>query len=413
MRIAQLVAGAALLVAALPAPAHAADPTFRASLVPERFVFGEPGADARLEIETGNEAETFEVSAFNAGIDFVDLDGRSGGGQLLGANCQRPRFEGPGTLGRSMCSVPGVPACDKTYLPTRHGMLGAAGSDEITVPAQTRTVLVSRLSHTSTAPWPNSTYGAGFRVQGGTLAEDRTVTSSTTPPAGRTGVRLAVTVEPAGSQGCERVPEVRGPVTVRGRSDRFLAGQEVILRYATEAEPQPRELARLRVADDGTFVFRDWRPKEPGLYEVAAAYVSQRPELTDDFSPPRAFRLAEPVPDPVDPRMPTEPHVDPDLTPPPVLVNRSLRVDREGRVRLRLFCPRGAPLFCSGSIRLRIGGRTVGLRSSVVVAREARRTIRVRLSRPARRRVARRRGVRATVRISDRPLVAVTLRPRR
>jgi len=436
MRSVRTLLAAALLSALAAAPAQAEDPTFEASLSPERVTFGGPDPEARLVIETGADSERFTVRPFDAGGGFVNLDGRWEG-SLLDANCSRPRFEGAGVLEETSCSVPGIPACTRTALrPIAHGILGGGTAYEVTVPARSRTTLVVPLMAAQSAPWPSSRYAAGFILEGGTLEADRKVSSAPTAPAGRTGVRIALRVDPAGGALCEPTPKVRGPVTVRGRTEPNLGGQEIVLRYGTAEEPDPRDLARVRVADDGTFAFAGWRPP-PGYYEVGAKYTAQRAELADDFSSPVSFELTGDEPERVPPPPPPEqeppreqqpprqqeppsgsPPPGPTTTPQktglplaPMLVNRSLRADRGGLVRLRLFCPRKDA--CSGAIRVRIGGRTVARRGPVAVPAGARRTVRVRLSRTARQRIRRGRELAAVVRIGDGPPAAVTLRRRR
>ena len=415
------VAAFTLIVLALgAAPARAADPRFEASLGPDRIAFGEADPEARLTIETGAEAETFEVGVGASSGEFTDLDGRNAGFSLFAIGCAEPRLEGPGTLGRSACAVPALASCNRTFLKAFHGAPDGSSSHEVSVGPRTRTTFVVRGSQARDAPWPASRYQARFFLRGGTLDGDRVIDTPRIAPAGRTGVRIALRVEPAGGGLCQPAPEIRGPVTVRGRTDPSLAGQEIVLRTATEEDREPRDLARVRVADDGTFTFAGWRP-EPGYREVAAQYTSQRPELADDFSAPTSFVLRANDPEPPPEGEPDRgqdpdggsrgPVVEPAQAA-PQLLDRTLRVDRAGRVRLRLYCPRMRDA-CRGQIRVRIGGRSAAFRGLVTVAAGARRTVRVRLGRAARRRIAGRRGVRATVRIGDRPVVAVMLRPRK
>ncbi|MDP9386053.1 MAG: hypothetical protein M3P50_12665, partial [Actinomycetota bacterium] len=369
----------ALLVWA--APAHAADPVFEAAIEPDRIVFGETRPVAALTVATGADAERFEVTVIPVSGGYPGLDG-STGGSLLHAGCEVPAAEGPATASRASCVTgSGFPPCGKTGLPSGHGVFGGKPSFGVEAPPNSRTTFRLPLDHAPTAPWPQSRYRVEFFMRGETLEGGAARTG--TPgyaPAGRTGVRLALQASAPSrpTADCkpfeDTTPENRGElITLTGRADPYLAGEEVILRYATEAAPAPRELARLRVAGDGTFVLRNWSPPEPGYYEVAAAYVSQHPSRTDDLSEPLSFRFTAPSPKgrlpPVDQSRPPGPIVDQIRTPIPVapmLVNRSLRVARDRLVRLRLYCPAGRREPCSGAIRLRIGGRTVASRTGVV-----------------------------------------------
>ena len=431
MRTVPAILTAATLALLGAAPAQADDPTFEASLTPERIAFGDgTEPEARLTIQTGADAETFNVSTDATSPEFIDLDGRSAGGGVLGVGCARPRVEGPGTLGPLRCTVPSLPACNRTGLRVFHGIFDGSGDLEVSVPPRSRTTLVFRARQSMDAPWPASRFQVRFQVSDGTLAGPQAIETPRLAPAGRTGVRIGLRVEPAGGGFCEPAPQVRGPLTVRGRTDPSLAGQEILLRTATTDEQVPRDLARVRVADDGTFAFAGWRPP-PGYREVAATYAAQRPELADDFSAPVAFELTgnDPDRDPVTEPRPDDgppkgtppgsddggsPAADP-LRPEPriFLANRGLRADRTGLVRLRLLCPSSVEGACRPGISLRARGRTLATRRPVTLLPGRPRTIRVRLSRSARRLLARERRLRVGVRIGDQPAVSSTLRRRR
>jgi hypothetical protein len=73
---------------------------------------------------------------------------------------------------------------------------------------------------------------------------------------------------------------------------------------------------------------------------------------------------------------------------------RRVRVSRTGIVALRVACPRGAGL-CRVALRLQLRRRTVASRT-LVVADGKTRTFRLKLSRAARRELARRRSLRVT-----------------
>jgi hypothetical protein len=212
---------------------------------------------------------------------------------------------------------------------------------------------------------------------------------------------------------CDPVPEVDAePVTITGRSEPPVGGQEVVLRYATEADPAPREIGRVRAADDGTFVLHDWRPPGAGHYEVAAFYAAQRPELADDFSLPRSFRMRAAAPPEQDPDPPRPPAGDPPRTTVPahaIVLTRRLRARAGGLVAVSVTCPAAAVAPCAGRLAIRARGRVLASRG-VSLAPGARRTVYVRL-RPAGRRLLRRSGrVRVTVRVGAASPVRVTLR---
>ena len=408
MPLALVLAALVAVLVAAPA-AQAADPTFEAELAPSRIAFGEPAPEARLTVRTGAEPERFEVIATGAGRGFM-----RGDGGVLGTRCEA-RLEGPGRPEAVGCAVPApAPRCQKTRLPVTHGTFAGYTTVMVDLPANSESTVVFPLAMSLQAPWTDSRYQVAFTVRGETLeAQDRRVATPEYAPAGRTGVRIELDPAPGLARLCDPVPENRGsPITVTGRAEPRLAGQEIVLRAATEERTEPVDIGTVRVAGDGTFALRDWRPRTPGHYEVGAVYRSQRGELADDFSRPLAFRLTAPVPDPPGPPGPSI------LPPPPpprphfVLVNRSLRADRGGLVRLRLWCPDRAASPCANRIRIAIGRRTVGSRTATV-APGARRTVHLRLSGAAQRRVARRRDVPATVRIDELPRIAVTLRPKR
>ncbi len=393
---------AVLVAVAWAGPAHAVDPAFQARLAPDAIVFGGEAPSGRLTVRTGAEAETFRVTMAITGR------GYDGGGSVLGLGCPQPRIEGPGSIGPTNCAVPSpVPPCHRTYLPTEHGSWGGHALFEVTVPAGSESTVVVPLHHAHTAPWADARYAMRFTASGGTLEADREVDTPELAPAGRTGVRLSVALDPGGDTLCGKVPELpNGPVTVTGRSDPALPGQEILLRYATADEPQPRDLARVGVREDGTFQLRDWRPAS-GHYEVAATYVAQRPERADDFSRPVAFTMR--APGPVVPPPPPPP--PPVVTAPrsvASLLTRRVRVGAGGAVRLRVACPAAAAKACAGRLRLRARARTLAARRLTVVA-GARRVVHLRLNRYGRRLLRRAGRVRVTVRLGPAAAGAVVL----
>jgi len=142
---------------------------------------------------------------------------------------------------------------------------------------------------------------------------------------------------------------------VSGKADRAVAGQLMTIR-AVRSEPTPNrgfgnrtpvgepvELARVRIAQDGTFAYR-WRPAQPGDYTLGALYQSQSPKFADDFSIPANLRVSK-------------------------LLRPSARGRRRGRLivsvaRGALAGARGRP--CSGRVKLEVrsGKKRVGVRST-------------------------------------------------
>jgi len=96
-----------------------------------------------------------------------------------------------------------------------------------------------------------------------------------------------------------------------------------------------------------------------------------------------------------------------------LILDRRLRMDRRGRVRVRLRCPAtlalpgGVPANCRTTLELRRGGRRAG-RAGATVRRGHVRRVRVRLARRVQRRVRKaRRGITVAVRVSARGHAAV------
>ena len=401
-----------ILGAVWAAPAQAADPTFRVTVSPDPVVHGE--ADRltyRVEVTTGEEPERFT-------LDATPLGQFGGQGVLLFPTTDGMRLEGPGKLepGPSLHGDP-VP-CHVSELPRGHGTFFRTQEYEVELEARTTSTVVFQAFIARHAPWRGDRYEMALRAypdsaRGGTLDRAYLLQTPAPRPAGRSGVRIDLEADTPASRECDAPKNDGRPVTLSGRTDPALAGQELVLRVVPPGARAATELSRVRVGGDGSFTAPQWRPKALGLYQVAAAYRSQDDRFTDEFSVPLAFELTAPVPDPPDPPGPPGPSILPPPRPHAVLVNRSLRADRDGLVRLRLWCPDRAGAPCANRIALAIGGRRTAASRSATVAPGARRTVRVRLSRADRRRVARRRDVPATVRIDELPRIAVTLRPRR
>jgi len=387
------VLASALLVPA----AAAADPSLRAAVSPGDVVFGETRAlTYRVVMRTGAAPERFELVA-ESGSAF------GGEGTLLFPG-REARLEGPGTLRTGSSFHTDVFPCSASDLPGRHGGLPFGQSFDLELPAEATSTLVFTATVARTAPWPGERFGLalqarnGFGAAPGTLAGDSEIPVPSPAPAGRTGVRLSLSTSPRAGFACETPPAVGDrPIDVVGRSDPPLAGQRVLLRYVPPGRRTPVTLASVPVADDGSFRYRGWRPRERGTYELAAAYVAQRPERADDFSVPRAFETARPAAGKVAPRMP--PHAG--------VLSRRLVADRASRVRVRLACPAVAQIGCRDVLRLRRGSRLLA-RQAISLRPASRETVTLRLA-PRARRLLRRGGRLAASADAGGPLYPVIL----
>ena len=313
------VAVAALCLAGLAAaPARAADPAFRATVSPERVVFGETKRlTYRVEVTTGESPERFKLVAAAA---------RQFGGQgaLLFPTTDGMRLEGPGTLSAGSSAHLDQFPCHSSELRDRHGGLEFAQEYDVDLPAGTTSTVVVEAVVAADAPWPGDRYGMRLRAfprhgEGATLEAGREIPVAAPEPGGRTGAPIFLDAdlpEPASGR-CEVPEHTGGAVELGGRTDRALAGQELVLRVVAPGRRSATDLARVRVGADGRFAGPPWRPRALGLYQVAAVYRSQDPARTDDFSVPLAFER---------------------VSRSPALAGRSLRAGRSGLVALHLAC---------------------------------------------------------------------------
>lgn len=81
------------------------------------------------------------------------------------------------------------------------------------------------------------------------------------------------------------------------------------------------------------------------------------------------------------------------------VVARRVKVDRAGRARMRLRCPAGTNGSCKGRLTLKRRGKTIG-RASFTLSPGRARTVKVKLSRAARRKLAREGRLRARARVA-------------
>jgi hypothetical protein len=203
----------------------------------------------------------------------------------------------------------------------------------------------------------------------------------------------------------------------------------VVLRLGTEANATTLDCSQawFTRADDGIAYSSLGRLAPPngsgGRYAIKSSPLL--PALTEQ--PPIA---PPPGPDDDDDETPPPPLQSAPGTPPPsprasapsptsgALVSTSLKRDRKGRVALRLRCPKNAAVACAGTLRVRSASKVrVGRRSRVITVVAARTyrvapgrstTVRLRLSRDARR--ALRTRARLKVRVELTPAAGKTTR---
>lgn len=318
---------AVLALTAIPASADAA--TFNVSVTPEAVTYPETKElTYRVEMRT-IAAERITLTADGNGLV-------SPGGATL---------EGPGAIspivGHSHGDI--FPCGDTLGFRHFHHYLSASQTYTVDLPADSVSTFVLNAGVSPDAPRPGEEYRLTLGVPGGSIP---------IPAAGRKGVLIKIAMDPPNpSCGGENSGV---PVTITGTTDPSLAGEELMLlmrHRASNAQLSPlttHELARVRVADDGTFGLRDWRPQEVGSYAIQAQYKSNRPELADDRSEPLTFRLRIPVPLRPGPAVPPR-----QITTAPslatVLPTASVR---RGVARIRLRCSRSEA--CRGVVRLKV-----------------------------------------------------------
>ena len=368
----------ALLALATFAPgAAAADPSFEVSADPPRVSFPVSELGYRIKVTTGAEAERFDLLV----REVRHFDPR---GSLMHFDCGAVRMEGPGTAGPVPCPAIAAPApCSRFGFAEWHGR-GYNFSERvpIEIPANTTTTIVVRGQADEDAPWRGVAYSADLAVEGGTLERPWSLQAPGIPNDGRHGVKITLATDVPGADVCGTPPATTArPVTISGTTD--LAGDpgQLIRLQIGEPSGRTRILAELRTAQDGSFR-HTWTPAGPGRYELIARYDAQRVETADDYSNTLALELVE-GPGDGEPRARAR------------LASVS-RFDRAGRAVARIRCPgTGAP--CTGTLRL--ASATRATRFSVPAGRTA--SIRVRLTRSARARMARVRRLATTATIRD------------
>jgi RTX calcium-binding nonapeptide repeat (4 copies) len=318
--VARTLLGAALVVVlvalTLAAPAGAA--TYETSVSPDPFSYPETERLVyRLHITTGSQPERVQVSARPP--SFPPSGRVVGAGQALAVN--EMTLEGPGTVVQGYTHATIVDRFCVPVLPDFHGGINDWRSFiEVDLPANSASAVAFSTrpySGTGSAPWLGMDLAAEFTV--GQHSQPAQMVSSPSPAnSGRHGVRISFHTDPEGTPGgCPTTftpVDFGADILMSGRADTAVAGQLMTIR-AVRSEPAgggfgnrtpvwgPVELARVKVAEDGTFAYR-WRPPEPGDYTLGALYQSQSPKFAEDFSIPTNVRVVQPPttdPSPSDP----------------------------------------------------------------------------------------------------------------
>lgn len=354
LALALMVIGALGLSAVSPAGAA----TYTTSVSPDPFAYLDTESlTYRLHITSGSQPERLRVYArapsFIAGPapwhSPLRLD------QIV--------LEGPGTvLNRGGSFVIGDRFCNPV-LPDMHGSNQANGSSiEVDLPANSTSALALPAhpsSSTEYAPWPGMDLAVEFQVEQ-SAGGGQQVIRSPSPSTRRHGMQISLSTDPPGDPGgCStsfRQVESGEDILVSGRADPAVAGQLMTIR-AVRSKPDggpfgtripegaPIELARVSIADDGSFAYR-WRPTPAGEYTVGALYQSQSPELTNDFSNPANLRVGPPPTSAPPPAETPSSTITASPVPRPDLLRPKARGRRRGS--LIISTARGAVLVAGG-----------------------------------------------------------------
>lgn len=371
------VATAVLASLTLAAPAGAA--TYRATVSPDPFTY--PATEPlvyRLHITTGSQAERLKVTAraprFPESGEALRLDEMT--------------LEGPGSVRNRSAAILIADRFCTPVLPDSHGegSYFRQSSIEVDVPADSTTALVlpaSTYGGTGSAPWSGMDLAVEFELGGDALGQPP-IRSPSPVNGGRRGVRISFRADPVGAPGgCPLTftpVNLGDEVLLSGTAETSVAGQLMTLRAVRSRpgsgpsgnripEGAPSELARVRVAEDGTFAYR-WRPTAAGDYTLGALYQSQAPGLADDFSMPTNLRVGPtPTPTPT----PSVTSTPPGKAASPALGRPTAHGRRRGRVVVstaRGVLSGAASRSCSGRITIeaRSGARRVGVRHTSLTA---------------------------------------------
>ena len=292
MAAGSVIAGTCLLATAAPADAAF---TTSASCTPTTIVYPGPTTiTCELQVTTGATEERFSVGLSRP---FFGGLGPDGSGWNL-AFVSGPTLVGPGTFGNGGTLIADPAQCS-TLTPGLHGVFGSAPlSRGLTVPPNSATSIRYVLA-TSQPPWPNDSLAPSFEL-GTNVSPSGSATlgapvSIPTPEPSRTGlsgVQISLQTKPAspvfGRVGTPKV-KVDKRVKVFGSTSPPLDRQKlkILTRYLGDdrkRKEQPAESVRVTTNKAGRFAYNRWTLDEPGLYEVAASYRSQRSFLADDYT---------------------------------------------------------------------------------------------------------------------------------
>ena len=295
------------------APSTAAGASYTTTVSPDPISWPQtPSVEYRLQVTTGQQAEELDI--------FVRPPEFPGGGELLGMRPLRVGTAGE-LLRQDSYNVHGDRFCSPPFPDLHGGLNQSASAGRVRVPANSSATVVAPgdfRSGVGFAPMLGMDLGTTFRVtpSGGQPQE-----IAVTGPAnsGEHGVEitpLRYVVEgesypvtestPFGAFPCRPTDVNIGmgtPILLNGTTATALADQRMTLRVATDGS-EPRDLATVPIAADGTFSYR-WRPTEEGLHVIGAVYRPQAEDFVEDFAnSPVAIRVgptrtpAQPVPAP-------------------------------------------------------------------------------------------------------------------
>lgn len=267
------------------APTARANTTFKVTVTPQVATYPETRELTYRVVMTTTDAAKVSVVAFGNGLVTPSAYWLEGAGRL------GPALSTHGDPGSTFCGGSGL-GFREFHHPIHYGY-----TFPIELPENSVSTLVVKGRLSPDAPQPGEDYRLYLGVPGG---------APVVPAMGPKGVPIKITMDSP----CTPERAAGEPITITGTTDPALAGENMTLmvrRYETDfytGSPRTTEggLAQVRVADDGSFALRDWRPEKIGKYAVQAQYKTTRPDIANDFSNPLAFTLkpnsALPVPAP-------------------------------------------------------------------------------------------------------------------
>jgi hypothetical protein len=289
------LAGAAVLVlAGASAPPARAAVAFEATVQPSEISFLETRElSYRLRMTTGEREERFRVRVEQPRWD--PLPTRGPDGFPVVPDCfRRPLgLEGVGRLANIVC-IHGDPGPRSVC---RRGSGFWELSGEVTLPPHSTSTLVARFL-TSGPPLRRTDYRATFAVGGGeedTLVGDQEIRPDAPRVRPPFGTHITLSTRPR----TPYYPAVRRfrrgqAIDIRGRTERALHGQRMVLRYdylPLRGRSRHRTLAPVRIDRRGRFRYRNWRPRRRGSYRLYALYRPRSASRVRDVSCSRGFAL--------------------------------------------------------------------------------------------------------------------------